>query len=382
MDDKKLLDHLTAFRRELHKYPDVSSDEAETAGRIKRFLSPYNPDRIVDTIGGNGLVAEFKGVAEGPTVLFRCELDGLPIEEKNEISYKSVFVGKGHLCGHDGHMTMVAGLAHYLSKNRPKKGRVILLFQPAEETGQGANEIIKDERFDEFRPDFAFAIHNLPGVPLHTVVLSNSNFAAASSGMKISLSGKSSHAAEPELGISPGIAMAQILFLSKELSTKKGAFKDFVLVTPVHAKLGNLAYGTSPGEGVIHLTLRSYRNEDMTLLTELLTNKVEEIAKNENLQSVISFEEVFPATVNDKNCTQLVSDSCKKLNINVNYLEHPFRWSEDFGHFTSRFQGALFGLGSGIKQPALHNPDYDFPDELIPTGINLYRNIYTQILDN
>jgi len=266
MDDTNLLDQLTTFRRELHKYPDVSGDEEKKKKKIKGFLSFYNPDRIVDTIGGNGLIAEFKGAAEGPSVMFRCELDGLPIEEKNEINYQSVVAGKGHLCGHDGHMTMVAGLAHHLSKNRPKKGKVLLLFQPAEETGQGANEMINDERFNEFQPDFVFAIHNLPGVPLHTVVLSNNNFAAASSGMKITLSGKSSHAAEPELGISPGIAMAQIILFSKELSNKKNTFNDFVLITPIHAKLGNLAYGTSPGDGVIHFTLRSYRNDDMTLV--------------------------------------------------------------------------------------------------------------------
>jgi metal-dependent amidase/aminoacylase/carboxypeptidase family protein len=120
----------------------------------------------------------------------------------------------------------------------------------------------------------------------------------------------------------------------------------------------------------------------MTLLTTLMTKKVNELAKGENLKAEITFEEIFPATVNTKSCTQFVYDACKKSGLSVGYLEHPFRWSEDFGHFTSRFPGALFGLGSGTNQPALHNPDYDFPDELIPTGIDLYKNIYTQILGN
>jgi amidohydrolase len=382
MDDKKFLSQLAGFRRDLHQHPEVSGDESETAKKVKAFVSQYNPDRIKEKIGGNGLIAEFKGVAGGPTVMFRCELDGLPIEEKNEISHKSTFAGRGHLCGHDGHMAMVAGLAHYLNKNRPKKGRVLLLFQPAEETGHGANDMIRDKLFNEFQPDYIFAIHNLPGVPLRKVVLSNNHFAAASQGMKIALKGKSSHAAEPELGISPGVAMAKILLFTHELASKKNTFSDFVLITPVHAKLGNLAYGTSPGEAVVHLTLRSYRNEDMTLLTTLMTKKVNELAKGENLKAEITFEEIFPATVNTKSCTQFVYDACKKSGLSVGYLEHPFRWSEDFGHFTSRFPGALFGLGSGTNQPALHNPDYDFPDELIPTGIDLYKNIYTQILGN
>lgn len=382
MDEHNLLKELTRFRQELHKYPETSGEETKTAQKVKKFVSSFLPDRIVSGIGGTGLIAEFKGNSKGPTVMFRCELDGLPITEKSEIAYKSAFAGKGHLCGHDGHMTMVAGLAYYLNKNRPKKGRVLLLFQPAEETGQGANDMLNDKLFDEFKPDYVFATHNLPGVPLHKVLLSNNHFAAASSGMKIKLEGKSSHAAEPELGVNPAMAIAKILLYCHELIYKKDTFSDFVLVTPVHAKLGNLAYGTSPGDGVVHLTLRSYRNEDMTILQDLLIDKVNEIAKSESLKTEISFEEVFPATVNDKSCTQLIYNACKKLEMNVKYLDHPFRWSEDFGHFTSRFPGALFGLGSGINQPALHNPDYNFPDDLIPTGINLYRNIYTQILDD
>lgn len=382
MDEHYLQNELTRFRQELHKYPETSGEETKTAEKVKKFISNFLPDRIVSGIGGTGLIAEFKGNSGGPTVMFRCELDGLPITEKNEIAYKSAFTGKGHLCGHDGHMTMVAGLAYYLNKNRPKKGSVLLLFQPAEETGQGANEMIRDKLFGEFAPDYIFAIHNLPGVPLHTIVLSNNHFAAASRGMKISLTGISSHAAEPELGISPGKAIAKILLYCHELVNEKSTFGDLVLVTPVHAKLGNLAYGTSPGYGVIHLTLRSYRNEDMTILIELLTKKVNEIVKSEHLKAAISFEEVFPATVNDKACTQLIYNACNKLGVNVKYLDHPFKWSEDFGHFTNSYNGALFGLGSGLNQPALHNPDYDFPDDLIPTGINLYRNIYTQILDD
>jgi amidohydrolase len=380
MDENGILTELMEFRRELHRFPEVSGEEALTARRVKAFLEPLKPDRIVSNIGGHGMIAEYKGKDPGPSVMFRCELDALPISEKNDIPYASSNEGKGHLCGHDGHMAMVSGLAYHLNKKRPAKGRVLLLFQPSEETGKGADRMLKDPSFNEFKPDYIFAIHNLPGYPLNKVVLANSHFAAASRGMFIKLTGKSSHAAEPEKGINPGYGMARMISSFYDLLKIREHFRDFILITPVHARLGNLAYGTSPGEGVIHLTLRSYMNEDMESMTGMLESIIDEIAAEEGLKTEITYEEDFPATVNDKRCTRFIASGVKESGYELEYLDKPFKWSEDFGHFTARFPGALFGLGSGISQPALHNPDYDFPDALIPVGMNLYKNIYQEIL--
>lgn len=381
MDDQKILGKLTELRKSIHRNPETAGEEKETAKTIKDFLSQYTPDRIKTGIGGNGLIAEFGSGKEGPTVLFRCELDGLPIKEINDVPYHSENEGKGHLCGHDGHMTMVTGLAYHLQNKRPDTGRVLLLYQPSEETGQGANRMIKDDKFKEFEPDYAFALHNLPGYPMHKIVLSDKLFASASRGMKIELTGKSSHAAEPENGINPGYGMAKMLTEYHEVLNNKKLFSAFILLTPIHMRLGNLAYGTSPGDGEINLTLRSYHDSDMKKLTRELEKITHKIADNEKLGVDISYEEVFPATVNDPGCTDTVQKACKDLELEYENLKEPFRWSEDFGYFTSKYKGALFGLGSGVDQPALHNPDFDFPDELIPTGTNLFKRIYQKILN-
>ena len=132
----------------LHENPDVSGDEGNTALIISNFLQKFEPDNLINHIGGHGIIAEFKGKDQGPTVMFRCELDALPIEENNTISYQSVNAGKAHLCGHDGHMAIVAGLGFHLKQQRPRKGRVILLFQPSEETGKGAYKMIQDPLFN------------------------------------------------------------------------------------------------------------------------------------------------------------------------------------------------------------------------------------------
>lgn len=374
-------EHLAAFRQELHQHPEISGEESGTASRVVKFIESYNPDRIIKKIGGHGLAVEFNGKENGPTVMFRCELDALPIEEKNNLSYRSAIKGKAHLCGHDGHMAMVAGLAAYLNQERPKQGRVILLFQPSEETGKGAEQLINDRAFKEIGPDFIFAIHNLPGYPLHEVLLSDGHFAAASSGMLIQLTGKSSHAAEPEKGINPGFAMSQIIQGINDLMKARMNFKDYILVTPIHMRLGKLAYGTSPGEGVIHLTLRSYQNDDMEKLKSELNWLIDSIAGREGIIININYEEVFPATINDSACIDIIKKAAIKENLSYRNLSEPFRWSEDFGHFLAKYRGALIGLGSGKDQPALHNPDYDFPDSLIPSGISLFKGIYESLLN-
>jgi amidohydrolase len=382
MKNMNIQHELMALRQQLHQHPEISGEEEKTAIRIKEFIEDFNPDRTVNGIGGYGLLAEFNGIEKGPTVMFRCELDALPVKEKNTVAYHSENPGKAHLCGHDGHMTMVAGLASYLGAKRPKKGRVILLFQPSEEDGQGAKRIIQDQKFKEFEPDYIFAIHNLPGYPMHKVILSNQNFASASRGMAIQLSGKSSHAAEPEKGINPGMGLSKIVMQIEELLKNKSFFKDFVLVTPIHARLGNLAYGTSPGDAEVHFTLRSYLNDDMNILIKKAETIVRKIAVQEKLTAKISYKEIFPATKNNPECSQIVAHACTKSGLSSESLKKPFRWSEDFGHFTSQFPGTLFGLGSGTDQPALHNPDFDFPDELISTGMTLYKSIYENILDS
>ena len=130
----KFKDALVSLRRQLHEFPEVAHQEGDTSNRIADFLNHFEPDKLIRNLGGHGLAALYEGKTEGPAVMIRCELDGLPIGEETTVSYRSRNAGKGHLCGHDGHMTMVAGLAPLLSASRPAKGRVILLFQPAEET--------------------------------------------------------------------------------------------------------------------------------------------------------------------------------------------------------------------------------------------------------
>lgn len=371
------------FRQKLHQNPELSGKEHNTAKLVKAFIEKYHPDHISTDVGGTGIVVIFNGAltSEGPTVLFRAELDALPIEDINDLTYKSVNAGVGHKCGHDGHMAVLAGLASLLHQQRPTRGRVLLLFQPAEETGAGAWAVLQDERFLELQPDFVFALHNIPGVPEHDVVIRNDVFAAASSGMVIKLEGKSSHAAEPEKGNNPALAVAEIIQAFNELLQQKDQYEDLTLLTLIHAKIGEVAFGTNPGFATLMATLRAFQPADFEKLKQQAIQTADQIAAKWGLQISIRFVEEFPATVNDDACVDLVQQAAHELNLPVSEAAVPFRWSEDFGHFTARYKGALFGLGSGLKQPQLHHPDYDFPDTLLPSGAHLFYKISKLILN-
>ncbi|WP_299760543.1 amidohydrolase [uncultured Pontibacter sp.] len=374
---------LTQLRRHLHQHPELSGAETHTAAYLEALLRKYSPAAIHSQVGGTGLLVVFnsKNPDEGPTILFRAELDALPIVEDNpDLAYTSKNTGVAHLCGHDGHMTILMGLASLLHHHKPSKGKFILLFQPAEETGAGAWDVLQDARLQQLNPDYVFALHNLPGWPKHQVVIKENVFAAASTGMIVELHGKPSHAAEPENGNNPGEAMAEIILKFNEMIRQKELFQDLTLLTVIHAQLGEVAFGTNPGIGTVMATLRSYQTADLHKLKELTRQSVEQIALKYRLKYKISFVEEFPATINHSKAVQLVRQAAEKLDLQVQEATQPFRWSEDFGHLTAKYNGALFGLGAGMDQPQLHHANYDFPDDLILTGASMFYEIIQQTL--
>src|SRR5690606_3395535 len=159
---------LQNIRRHLHQHPEVSNHEQETKKYLKSHLEKLDHDGLLE-VGKTGLAVFFKGKEQGKKILLRADMDALPIEEINDFEYKSQNPGVSHKCGHDGHTTIMLGVASSLSQNRPERGEVCLVFQPAEENGTGARQILEDEKFD-FKAAKAFALHNLPGYPLHKIV--------------------------------------------------------------------------------------------------------------------------------------------------------------------------------------------------------------------
>jgi len=370
---------IVALRHELHKHPEVSNNEYNTSGRIINYITKYKPDEIIK-LGETGVAFAFYGKDKGKTIVFRSELDALPIQEKSGLEYASVNDHIAHSCGHDGHMAILTALAQKISENRPAKGRAIMLFQAAEKVEQGARDVVENPNFINMKPDYMFALHNVPGYKKHRILLKQGSFASASKGMTVKLTGKTTHAAEPQNGISPADALSQIIKKLHELRENKTIFKEFVLLTIIHIQMGEISFGTSPGYAELRITLRAFENEDMAVLTEHCEKLIREISKVEKLNCEISYCEEFPATVNNEDCVRIVDHSAKQIGLDIEYIEKPFKWSEDFGYFTEKYAACYFGLGSGTDQPQLHNPDFDFPDDIIETGVNLIYTVYEKIL--
>lgn len=366
---------LIDIRRHLHQHPELSGEEYQTSAFIQKQLDALNAFEITK-LAETGLMAQFDTGKSGPTLLFRAELDGLPIQEKANHDWVSRHEGKGHLCGHDGHMTFLIGLARKLQAQPPAKGKVLLCFQPAEETGEGALRMLEDPAFGKFAPDLVFAIHNIPGFPKHKVLLKEGAFTAAVESMCIKLQGKTSHAAEPEHGQNPAWLVADILKVARAMQQPIAMKEAFSIITPVHVQVGEKAYGVSAGYGEIHFTLRTFDDELLNRKKRDLIQFVEMKAGGKGIEvEVLENIEPFHANTNAASAVNEVRKAAEDLGLKSKDLIHPLRWGEDFGAFTSRFDGALIGLGSGYDQEALHNPDYDFPDDLIETGVSLFERI-------
>ena len=376
------IDQLVHLRRKiLHQHPELSGEEKQTASRIVDFLKQYKPDEVIEGIGGHGLAAIYNGKEDGPTVMFRCELDALPIPETTDLEYKSENAGVSHKCGHDGHMAILSGLAALVYQKRPKNGRVVLLFQPAEEIGLGAKKVITDDKFESLKPDWIFALHNIPGYPLKQIVLKSGRFTPAVNSTIIKFEGVTAHAGEPENGRNPALAMAQLLIEVMSWNESDPISGSFTIVTPVYQHMGEKAYGVSAGSGEVHLTMRCDTNEKMKELEEKTEKLAHQIADKHQLETSTEWLEEFYSNHNNDEATSYIRNVAKSLDFDIKEKESPFKWGEDFGIFTHHFRGAMFCLGSGEDHPALHHPDYDFPDEIIETGVKMFYGITERILN-
>lgn len=378
--DQHVIEAAVELRRRLHAHPELSGAETETARLIADDLHALDPDLLLTGLGGTGVAAVFSGKSAGPTVLFRAELDALPIEEINSFPHRSRQAAVSHKCGHDGHMAILLGLARIVAAHRPARGRIITLFQPAEETGEGAMAVLGDPRFAAITPDYAFALHNLPGYPPGAVIAKSGSFTAAVRSLIIRLSGYTSHAAEPENGVNPATAIGEILVGLEPFQHPDPASAGFSLITPVHVTMGEPAYGVAAGYGEVHLTIRCWTHAHMERLAGELESWSWQIARRHRLEIGQEWTNVFHPNTNDSGAVDIVREAAQQEDLLFLEPPAPMKWGEDFGAFTQRFPGALFGLGAGEVMPALHNPDYDFPDGLIAPGIALFFNIARRLL--
>jgi amidohydrolase len=371
---------LTDWRRKLHRSPELSGEEAQTAREVQALLQSAGADRILTDLGGHGVAAIFNGREPGPTVMVRAELDALPIEEISDSPHRSAVPGKAHLCGHDGHMTILAALARGLGRQRPLRGRAVLLFQPAEENGSGAAAVVADPTFREILPDLAFALHNVPGLPLGRVALAEGPVNCASRGMRVVLTGKTAHASMPETGVSPVTAVARLMLALMALGSGTIRDPNFAMVTVTHARVGEPAFGVAPGRAEIWATLRTLTDAGMADLCARAERLIDDVSRENGLSVAFAYDDFFHHCENAPEAVAHLRHALEAEGVAYDQGDLPMRASEDFGRFRSIAPAAMFFLGAGEDHPSLHNPDYDFPDDLIGIGARVLMRTLRSLL--
>lgn len=376
---RTILGDVRRIRQELHRHPELSMQEKRTARRITDFLSELPGTMEIRSVGGTGVCARLTSGLAGPTVLIRGDIDALPVPEDESLPYHSEVEGVSHKCGHDGHTAILLGLAALLAENPVPAGEALLLFQPSEENGRGAKAVLEDPFFSGRDIDYVFALHNLPGYEKNEIVVRSGSFTATVLTVIVRLSGKTSHAAEPENGISPSAAIAELLQYASAKSINEPERSDFTLFTPVYAVMGEKAYGTAAGYGEVHLTVRTWTAPLMESRLKDLGEFLRNLADNYQLTVTEERTERFYSNKNREEAVTIVKKAADAIGLPCTEIGQPFKWGEDFGLFTQRYPGAMFGLGAGRDLPGLHHPDYDFPDDIIAAGILMFYTILNEI---
>ena len=351
---------ITEARHALWALAERSGEERRTQAYIKEFLRAHTSLQLSDP--GGWLYAKHNEGAER-TVVLRADHDAVPTAE-----------GARHLCGHDSHTAALLGLALLLEGQKVGKN-VILLFQHAEETGAGAAECCELFAREGLTRDNACVLgcHNIPGEPLGTALFRRGSFACASCGLEIGLEGSPTHAAYPENGVNPTAAAARLALelpaIAEETARRFGCM---ALATIVGLRIGERAFGVAAARGQLWATLRAERQEAFDALNARADRAVREIAEAEGLRWSLDRQEVFPATVNDDALQSAVERACAAAELPFRYLDRPFRWSEDFGHYGVCLPACFFGVGAGEQTAPLHTADYRCPDALAPKTAELF----------
>jgi hippurate hydrolase len=386
---------ITALRREIHANPELCFQEQQTADLVAARLTEWGIP-IHRGLGKTGVVGIVKNGDSPRAIGLRADMDALPMTEYNTFPHASRNVGRMHACGHDGHVAMLLAAAKHLAKHRRFDGTVYLIFQPAEEGGGGAREMIHDGLFDRFPMDAVFGMHNWPGLKPGQFAVCEGPAMASSNEFRIVVHGKGSHAAMPHLGIDPVPVACQMVQAFQTVITrnKRPADAGVISVTMIHT---GEATNVVPDEAVIEGTVRTFTVPVLDLIEQRMRDIAKHTAAAFGATVEFEFHRNYPPTINHARESEFVRGVMRDTVGEENTLDfEPSMGAEDFSYFLQAKPGAYFVIGNGDGRhrlayggaaPAggdpsdgthglgpctLHNPHYDFNDELIPLGGTLW----------
>jgi amidohydrolase len=364
---------LTKIRRDLHAHPELSFTEQRTSGVVADFLKKLGIETHVG-LAKTGVVGVIPGRKKGGKgIALRADMDCLPMHELNNFSHRSKHEGRMHACGHDGHTTMLLGAARYLAETRDFDGTAYVVFQPAEEGGGGGQVMVQEGLFDKFPANEVYAVHNWPGLPAGQMAVRAGPVMAATDEVQLTVRGRGGHGAMPHLVVDPVVASAQIISALQTIASRNVEPVDAVVVSICSMQTSQVgAFNVVPDAVKLVGTVRSFRPSTRDLAEQRLKQICLKTAEAMGCTAEISYVRGYPATVNSAREAQFAARVGERLFGKGNVItEHePTMGGEDFSYMLQARPGAYVFLGQGGPQGGcfLHNPNYDFNDEVIPLG--------------
>jgi amidohydrolase len=373
------------WRQHLHQFPETAFEETETAKFIAKKLMSFGL-QVHQGLGKTGVVATLSAGNSSKKIALRADMDALFIQEQNKFAYKSCHNGKMHACGHDGHSAMLLGAAKYLSDKRNFNGTVYFIFQPAEEGRAGAKQMIDDGLFEQFPADCVFGMHNFPDIPLGHFAVKSGAMMASFDCFEIIITGQATHAAMPHLGNDAIVAAAQLICALQTIVSRTLDPSDpaVVSITQIHA---GSTWNAIPESVLLRGTFRCFNSSVQKTIADKIAQLVNAICQGFGVSADIRFNPEnagYPVTFNSETETALalkaasavVGENC------VNQQPAPSMGSEDFAFMLQAKPGCYIWIGNGSSENSclLHNPHYDFNDEILPVGAAYWVELVEMVL--
>ncbi len=382
---QQLHEEMRQWRRHLHQFPETAFEENQTAEFIANKLKSFGLE-VHQGLGVTGVIAKLSVGDSHKKIALRADIDALFIQEQNSFAHKSCHEGKMHACGHDGHSAMLLGAAKYLSKHKNFNGTVYFIFQPAEEGRAGAKQMIIDGLFEQFPADCVFGLHNFPDIPVGHFAVKSGPMMASFDCFEITIVGQATHAAMPHLGNDAIVVSAQLMTALQSIVSRNvnPADSAVVSITQIHA--GN-TWNSIPESVVIRGTFRCFSESVKALITHKLSQLVNGICASFEVNATIVFnpENVgYPVTFNTEAETAIALKAALAIAGVDGVIQQPIpsMGSEDFAFMLQEKPGCYSWIGNGSSENSclLHNPHYDFNDEILPIGAAYWTKLVDILL--
>ena len=373
---------LTLLRRDIHAHPELAFNEHRTAELVASRLEAAG----IEThrgIGRTGVVGVIRNGSSSRSIGLRADMDALPMQERNDFAHQSRHAGCMHACGHDGHTTMLLGAAEHLARQRNFDGTVVLIFQPAEEGGGGGREMLEDGLLERFPIDSVYGMHNWPGLPAGHFSVRSGAVMASTDRFDIEIMGQGAHAAMPHLGVDPvSAAAALVQALQTVVSRNVDPLEAAVLsVTKLHA---GEAHNVIPDRANLAGTVRALSADVRAQVESAMQRICAGVGAALGVQVTLEYRQEYPVTVNTASeaalCAEVAATVAGAAAVRTDLK--PSMGAEDFAYFLQQRPGAYVWLGNGPGEGGcmLHNPHYDFNDEVIPVGVTYWVRLVEHLL--